>query len=102
MKDRDIYGIGHDEEIENLVSVLGKISNKNALLIGEPGVGKSSIMLGIAQRINRGDVPNQLKDRRILQFDINGLIAHSSKDRASNRKVHARVRKCWRCNSLYR
>lgn len=81
LKDRDIYGIGHDEEIENLVSVLGKISNKNALLIGEPGVGKSSIMLGIAQRINRGDVPNQLKDKRILQFDINGLIAHSSKEK---------------------
>ncbi len=81
LKDRDIYGIGHDEEIENLVSVLGKISNKNALLIGEPGVGKSSIMLGIAQKINRGDVPQQLKDKRVLQFDINGLIAHSSKEK---------------------
>ncbi len=81
LKDRDIYGIGHDDEIENLVSVLGKISNRNALLIGEPGVGKSSIMLGIAQKINRGDVPQQLRDKRILQFDINGLIAHSSKEK---------------------
>ena len=81
LKDRDIYGIGHDDEIENLVSVLGKISNKNALLIGEPGVGKSSIMLGIAQKINRGDVPQQLRDKKILQFDINGLIAHSSKEK---------------------
>lgn len=79
-KERDIYGVGHDKEIDNLVSILGKISNRNALLIGEPGVGKSSIMLGIAQKINSGDVPDQLKDKRILQFDINGLIAYSSKN----------------------
>ena len=76
---RDIYGIGHDEEIENLVSVLGKLSNKNALLIGEAGVGKSSLILGVAQRINTGNVPIQLKDKRIVQLDINGLIAHSLK-----------------------
>jgi len=73
----DIFGIGHDEEVENLVSVLGKVTNKNALLIGEPGVGKSSIILGLAQRINRGDVPIQLKDKRIIELDINALIAHS-------------------------
>lgn len=77
----DIFGIGHEDEIENLVSVLGKINNKNALLIGEPGVGKSSLILGIAQRINRGDVPLQIKDKRILQLDINGLIAFSSKEK---------------------
>ncbi len=77
-RDRDIYGIGHEEEIESLVSVLGKVSNRNALFIGEPGVGKSSIVLGIAQRINSGDVPLQIKDKRILQLDINGLIAHAS------------------------
>jgi len=74
---RDIYGIGHDEEIENLVSVLGKLSNKNALLIGEAGVGKSSLILGVAQRINTGNVP--IQDKRIVQLDINGLIAHSLK-----------------------
>lgn len=73
----DIFGIGHDEEVENLVSVLGKVTNKNALLIGEPGVGKSSIILGLAQRINKGDVPIQLKDKRIIELDINALIAHS-------------------------
>jgi len=79
-KDRDIYGIGHEDEIEALVSVLGKVTNRNALFIGEPGVGKSSIVLGIAQRINSGDVPEQIKDKRVLQLDINGLIAHASKD----------------------
>ncbi len=74
---KDIFGIGHDDEVENLVSTLGKVTNKNALLIGEPGVGKSSIILGLAQRINRGDVPIQLKDKRIIELDINALIAHS-------------------------
>ena len=77
-KDKDIYGIGHEDEIEALVSVLGKVSNRNALFIGEPGVGKSSIVMGIAQRINSGDVPPQIKDKRILQLDINGLIANAS------------------------
>jgi len=76
---RDIYGIGHDEEIESLVSVLGKLSSRNALLIGEAGVGKSSLILGVAQRINTGNVPVQLKDKRIIQLDINGLIARSLK-----------------------
>lgn len=79
-EENDIFGIGHKEEIDNLVSVLGKISGKNALLIGEPGVGKSSLILGVAQRINTGDVPGQIKDKRILQLDINGLIAISSKE----------------------
>ncbi len=81
IKENDIYGIGHDEEIEALVSILGKVSNRNALFIGEPGVGKSSIVLGMAQRINSGNVPLQIKDKRILQLDINGLIALSSKEK---------------------
>lgn len=77
-RDKDIYGIGHEDEIDALVSVLGKVTNRNALFIGEPGVGKSSIVMGIAQRINSGDVPDQIKDKRILQLDINGLIANAS------------------------
>ncbi|MCD4811651.1 ATP-dependent Clp protease ATP-binding subunit [bacterium] len=78
-KTRDVFGIGHDLEIEALVSILGKVNNKHALLIGEPGTGKSSLILGVAQRINRGDVPLQIKDKRIIKLDINALIAHASK-----------------------
>ena len=78
---QDVFGIGHDEEIEILVSTLGKLSNKNALFIGDPGVGKSSLILGLAQRINSGDVPIQLKDKRIIQLDVNNLIATSKKEK---------------------
>jgi len=77
---QDVFGIGHDEEVDALVSSLGKMSNKNALLIGEPGVGKSSLILGLAQRINSADVPLQLKDKRIIELDLNGLIAMSQKE----------------------
>jgi hypothetical protein len=92
IKNDDIYGIGHEHEIENLVSVLGKLNNKNALLIGEPGVGKSSLILGIAQLINRGNVPDQIKDKRILQLDINGLIALSSNDKSVEMLVERAVK----------
>jgi ATP-dependent Clp protease ATP-binding subunit ClpC len=78
---RDIFGIGHDDEIELLVATLGKLSNKNALFIGEPGVGKSSLILGLAQRINSGNVPEQLKDKRIIQLDVNNLIARAHKEK---------------------
>ncbi len=76
-KSNDIFGIGHEQEVENLVSTLGKISNKNALMVGDAGVGKSSIILGVAQKINHGDVPIQLKDKKIIELDINQLIAYS-------------------------
>ena len=78
-KTRDIFGIGHDQSLEALVSTLGKVNNKNALLIGEAGTGKSSLIYGVAQRINRGDVPIQIRDKRVIQLDINALIAHSSR-----------------------
>jgi ATP-dependent Clp protease ATP-binding subunit ClpC len=78
---KDIFGIGHDDEIELLVATLGKLTNRNALFIGDPGVGKSSLILGLAQRINSGDVPMQLKDKRIVQLDINNLIAVSKKEK---------------------
>lgn len=76
-KTRDVFGIGQDEAMEALTSVLGKITNKHALLIGEPGVGKTSVVWGVAQRMNRGDVPEQLQRKKIIQLDLNSLIASS-------------------------
>ena len=78
-KTRDVFGIGHDQSLEALISTLGKVNNKNALLIGEAGTGKSSLIYGVAQRINMGDVPIQIRNKRVIQLDINALIAHSSK-----------------------
>lgn len=79
-KSNDVFGIGHDQEVEALISTLGKISNKNALMVGEAGVGKSSIILGVAQKINNGNVPIQLKDKKIIELDINQLIAYSQNE----------------------
>ncbi len=76
---QEVFGIGHKREIESLTATVGKLSKNNALLIGEPGVGKSSIIKGLAQKINRGDVPEQLKDKRIVQLDLNSLMAQASK-----------------------
>ncbi len=75
---QETFGIGHTKEIESLTATVGKLSKNNALLIGEPGVGKSSLIKGLAQRINRGDVPQQLKNKRIVQFDLNTLMAIAS------------------------
>jgi ATP-dependent Clp protease ATP-binding subunit ClpC len=71
----EIFGIGHEREVETIVSVVGRLSKKNVLLIGEPGTGKSSLIKGLAQRINRGKVPPQLYNKRIIQLDLSGMIA---------------------------
>lgn len=78
---QEVFGIGHKKEIERLTATVGKLSKNNALLIGEPGVGKSSIIKGLAQKINRGDVPEQLKDKRIVQLDLNSLMAQANKEK---------------------
>lgn len=80
-KQSDKFGIGHEKEVELLISLLGRPNKKNALLIGEPGVGKSSLIKGLAQKINRGEIPPLLQGLRIVQLDINGLIAYSSRSK---------------------
>ena len=69
--------IGRDEEIRRSMQVLSRRTKNNPVLIGDPGVGKTAIVEGIAQRIATGDVPESLKDKRILALDLGALIAGS-------------------------
>ena len=67
--------IGRDEEIRRAIQVLSRRTKNNPVLIGEPGVGKTAIAEGLAQRIANGDVPESLRDRRLLSLDMGALIA---------------------------
>lgn len=67
--------IGRDDEIRNVIRILSRKSKNNPVLIGEPGVGKTAIAEGLAQRIVRGDVPNSLQDKTIFSLDMGALIA---------------------------
>jgi ATP-dependent Clp protease ATP-binding subunit ClpB len=69
--------IGRDEEIRRVIQVLSRRTKNNPVLIGEPGVGKTAIAEGLANRIVNGDVPESLKDRRLLSLDLGALIAGS-------------------------
>jgi ATP-dependent Clp protease ATP-binding subunit ClpB len=67
--------IGRDDEVRRVIQVLSRRTKNNPVLIGEPGVGKTAIVEGLAQRIVRGDVPEDLKDKRIVALDLGALVA---------------------------
>ena len=67
--------IGRDNEIRNVIRILSRKTKNNPVLIGEPGVGKTAVVEGLAQRIVQGDVPNGLKDKKIFALDMGALVA---------------------------
>ena len=69
--------VGREEEMHRLMQVLSRSTKNNPCLVGEPGVGKTAIIEGLAQRIASGVVPEKMKDKRIYTLDLPGLIAGS-------------------------
>src|SRR5205085_4487317 len=69
--------IGRDDEIRRVIQVLSRRTKNNPVLIGEPGVGKTAIVEGLAQRIVAEDIPESLRDRRVIALDIGALLAGS-------------------------
>ena len=67
--------IGRDEEIRNLIRILSRKTKNNPVLIGEPGVGKTAIVEGLAERIISGDIPDDLKNKRVWELDLSALVA---------------------------
>src|ERR1700736_5143741 len=67
--------IGRDAEIRRVIQILSRKTKNNPVLVGDPGVGKTAIVEGLAQRINRGDVPEGLRDKTIFSLDLAALVA---------------------------
>lgn len=69
--------IGRHDEIQRVIQILSRRTKNNPCLIGEPGVGKTAVAEGLAQKIISGKVPETIKDKRVLTLDISGMVAGS-------------------------
>jgi len=87
--------IGRDEEIRRVIQILSRRTKNNPILIGEPGVGKTAIVEGLAIRIIRGDVPEGLKERRLIVLDMGSLIAGAKFRREF--EEHSHCGSTWQC-----
>ena len=67
--------IGRDEEIRKIIQILSRKTKNNVIMLGEPGVGKTAILEGLAQRIIKADIPASLKDKDIYELDMGALVA---------------------------
>jgi len=83
--------IGRDNEIRNVIRILSRKTKNNPVLIGEPGVGKTAVVEGLAQRIVRGDVPQGLKDKKIFALDMGALVAGAKYRGEFEEQVQRRV-----------
>ena len=90
-RDESRYGIGHEKEMEELISILAKSTKKNALLIGETGVGKSNLIYGLAQKINEGDIADNLVNNKIIHLDINGAVAYLKGKKSLKEKIKSAI-----------
>ena len=90
--------IGRDEEIRRIIQVLSRRTKNNPVLIGEPGVGKTAIAEGLARRIVEGDVPDTLKNKRVLALDMGALVAGAKYRGEFEDRLKAVIREIARCN----
>lgn len=96
--------IGRKDEIERIIQILSRRTKNNPCLIGEPGVGKTAVIEGLAEKIVSGNIPENLKNKRVVTLDISGMVAGAKyrgdfEERV--KKALKEVKKSWRCYIVY-